>query len=419
MWERERESWRAEEEKKVDHAGFIGVGSSMQLGLVGPRGGPRARTTQNFSCFRAVDQTSCTRRSLPGHTIYHVTSWSTISRGQDGTNIQQTIRICPPGDQHNTQPAKMPPPIPRAPLRSLNSTKLASSPAATRLFGTTAPLRDDVVVPPESPRFITLPDMPQNDETKRPPVRGYLPVPRELFTKRAHARHKLSGSFVEDTAPRSAAEQAGEPPKSEKDAWRRLMAESRRQALGSGIDSLWRRKVRREATAKARADAHGARNLAAARAPERLDETYTRGTITAATLSTAVPRDPLYAERQRESAARTAALLQAKAEARKDAVQRLYVEANQFIVTEEELAAKVDELFVEQHFLTHGQGRGRQGAENAWHGYGRPITVKDMFAEMKGTRRETANWYKQDETKTAQRQKIVAGELTGGALSVV
>lgn len=314
----------------------------------------------------------------------------------------------------------MPPPIPRAPLRSLGSTKLAPAApsAAARLFGTTAPLRDEVLVPPESPRFIPLPDMPQNDETKRPPVRGRLPVPRELFTKRAHARHKLSAHFVEDTAPRSAAELAGEPPKSEKDAWRRLMAESRRQALGSGIDSLWRRKVRREATAKARADAHGARNLAAARAPERPDEAFTRGTITAATLNTAVPRDPLYAERQRESAARTAALLQAKAEARKDAVQRLYVEASRFIVTEEELAAKVDEIFSDDHFHKAGVGRGRYGAENVWQGHGRPVTVKDMFAELKGTHKNLFNRYRPEETKTAQRQKIVAGELTGGALSV-
>lgn len=317
----------------------------------------------------------------------------------------------------------MPPPIPRAPLRSLGSTKLAPSvttisPSTARLFGTTAPLRDDVLVPPESPRFITLPDMPQNDETKRPPVRGHLPVPRELFTKRAHARHKLSGRFVQDTAPRSAAELAGQPPKSDKDAWRRLMAESRRQALGSGIDSLWRRKVRREATAKARADAHGARNLAAARAPERPDEIFTRGTVKAATLDTSVPRDPLYAERQQESAARTAALQQAKAEARKDAVQRLYVEASRFIVTEEELAARVDELFTETYFYKAGVGRGRYGAENVWHGHGRPITVRDMFAELKGTHRNLVKKYNPDENKTAQRQKIVAGELTGGALSV-
>lgn len=322
----------------------------------------------------------------------------------------------------------MPPPIPRAPLRSLGGTKLAScmttsttktiTPSSSRLFGTTAPLHDDIIVPPESPRFITLPDMPQNDETRRPPVRGHLPVPREIFTKRAHAKHKISGRFAEDTAPRSAAEQQGLPPKSDKDAWRRLMADSRRQALATGVDNLWRRKVRREATAKARADAHLERNLAAARAPERPDEEYTRGTVPAATLSTAVPRDPLYAERQLASAARTEALQQGRSEARKDAIQRLYVEASRFIVTEDELASRVDELFTETHFYKAGVGRGRYGAENVWHGYGKPVTVRDMFAEMRGTHRNVVKRYNPDETKTAQRQKIVAGELTGGALSV-
>lgn len=315
----------------------------------------------------------------------------------------------------------MPPPIPRASLRSLagSSGSCSKLPTTTRPFTTTALLRsDDILVPPESPRFITLPDMPQNDETKRPPVRGHLPVPRDLFTRRAHGRHKVSGTFVADTAPRSAAEQRGDPPRSEKDAWRRLMAESRRQALGAGIDSLWRRKVTREVRAKARADAHGARNLAAARAPERDDEIFTRGTVTAATLNTAVPRDPLYAERQRASAERTAALQQARAEARKDAIQRLYVQASGFIVTEQELTAKVDELFHERYFDSAGLGRGRTTAENMWQAHGKPVTVRDIFLEMTGESRTTLASFNTDDNKTAQRQKIVTGELTGGALSV-
>lgn len=313
----------------------------------------------------------------------------------------------------------MPPPIPRASLRSLagGSSKLPTTTA--RHFTTTALLRsDDIIVPPESPRFINLPEMPQNADTKRTPVRGHLPVPRDLFTRRAHGRHKVSGTFVADTAPLSAAEKRGDPPRSDKDAWRRIMAESRRQALGAGIDSLWRRKVTREARAKARADAHGARNLAAARAPERDDDVFTRGTVTAATLNTAVPRDPLYAERQRESAERSAALQRARAEARKDAIQRLYVQASGFIVTEQELAAKVDELFTDTYFVNASVGRGRASAENMWHAYGKPVTVREIFYEMTGDGKTALASFDTDDNKTAQRQKIVTGELTGGALSV-
>ncbi|KAF3764356.1 hypothetical protein M406DRAFT_291411 [Cryphonectria parasitica EP155] len=314
----------------------------------------------------------------------------------------------------------MPPPIRRAPLRSLAVPVLArSATAAARPFSSTTANPSDIPIPPESPRFIPLPDLPQSDETKKPIIKGRLPIPREIFTKRAHKDHKLSPTFVRDTAPHSKAERRGEPPRSERDAWKRLMAESRRQALGSGIGNLWKRKVKRETKAKARADAHAQRNLDDKRAPERPDEVFTRGTIPQATLDTSVIRDPMYATRQRESAQRTAALQAAKSEARKDAIQRLYVEASDFIVTEEELAKKVDEIFSEEHFTKAGTARGIYwGAENMWEAYGSPTTVRQMFADMRGTSTHVTKAYDTSFNKTVQRQKVVAGELTGGALSV-
>lgn len=304
-------------------------------------------------------------------------------------------------------------------MRSLTSSKLLSPTTTTpsRLFHTTPSRSSDIPVPPESPHFIALPEMPQNDETKRPPIKGHLPVPRALFTKRAHKAHKLSGTYVEDTAPYSAAEAAGLPPKSEKDAWKRLMAESRRRALDTGINNLWRRKVRRDGREKQTSDARAAAHRADADAPERFDETFTRGTVTQATLSTAVPRDPLYAQKQLESQARTAAMQQAKREARKDSIQRLYVEAGRFILTEAELAAKVDELFSESHFKSHTGLLYKP--ENVWEAHGRPVTVRDMLAELQGKSNNLVQSMKADASKTAQRQKIVAGELTGGALSVI
>lgn len=231
--------------------------------------------------------------------------------------------------------------------------------------------------------------------------------------------HKIAPTFIEDTVPRSKAELAGLPPKSEKDSWKRLMAESRRTALASGIDSLWKRKRSREKREKSRADGRLRQNLEDARAPERPDEVFTRGTVTQATLNTTVIRDPEYAPRQLMSQQRTAAINQAKSEARKDSVQRLYVEAGRFILTEEELAKKVNDIFVENRFHSLASGGGTWwGAENMWEAYGPPIKVADMFADMRGTSHRVSKAYQTASNKTAQRQKVVAGELTGGALSV-
>lgn len=312
----------------------------------------------------------------------------------------------------------MPPPSP-APLRALALRPAAPTTTTARSFHTTPLLRNnDVPIPPESPKFFSLPDLPQSDETRPPPIKGRLPVPRKIFSKRAHGAHKISPDFVADTAPHSRAEAVGQPPKSEKDAWKRLMAQSRRTALDEGVTNLWRRKLAREKKAKDRADAHAKRNRDAASAPDRLDEVYTRGTITQATLDTKVIRDPEYTERQRASAARTAAMHAAKSEVRKDAIQQLYVEASQFIVTEADLATRVDALFRQDFFVKTGQSRGALWAENRWAEVGTPMTVKHKLAELKGNTRALTETYRSTSDKTTKRQKIVAGELTGGALSV-
>lgn len=316
----------------------------------------------------------------------------------------------------------MAPTLPRAPLRSLSSTILpsaTSTPSTTstafRTFSTTAS-RLEVDIPPESPRFINLPELPQSSEDKLPPVKGALPVPREIFHRRNNGSHKIQAGFVDETAPRSRAEAAGEAPKSDRAAWKRALAESRRKALAAGIDRLWARKNTREGRAKQRAESHRQRNLGAANAPEGLDDVFTRGTVTQATLDTRVIRDPEYKERQLESQARTAQLQRDRSEARKDAIQRLYVEAGSFIVSEDELAKRVEHIFSEAFWKGRGLWQGKT-AENVWDANGQPIPVRAMFAGLKGTSNKAVERYQSTVSFTTQRQKMVSGELTGGAVS--
>lgn len=321
----------------------------------------------------------------------------------------------------------MPPSIPAAPWRSLSSTARLPSTTTTstatasllRSFSTTA-TRQEIVIPPASPKYIPLPNLPQSNEDKRPVVRGHLPVPREIFTRRTNAAHKLQPTFVEDTLPRSKREQAGLPPKSDKDTWKRTMADSRREALQSGITSLWQRKHRRELRAKTRADAKKAQYLADLQRPDRLDDVYTRGTVTQATLNAAVIRDPEYETKQLASQQRTVARMQAQSEARKDAVQRLYVEAGRFILTEQELADKVEKLFSPNYFVKLGKDNSKVwwGAANIWEASGRPLKMSEMFGHTTDAGQRTTQYNKSGARKTEQRQKIVASELTGGAFAV-
>lgn len=338
---------------------------------------------------------------------------------------QQSLSTCLSAAARNTiarNPAvSMAPSIPAAPWRSRpNTTRVATTLTTLARSFTTTPVRREVEIPPESPRFIPLPELPQSSEVKRPYPKGHLPVPREIFTKRANMAHKLQPSFVEDTAPRSKAELAGLPPKSEKDEWKRTIAESRRQALGTGVQNLWKRKVTRDAKAKKRADTKQAQHLADKFRPERLDEVYTRGTLTQATLSCTVVRDPEYKEKQLESQERTAAMHRTNTEARKDAVQRLYVEAGRFILTESELQAMIEKKFSDQylHVLAKSNSKAWWGAKNMWEAIGKPLSTATMFNSTTNIGKRSDDYSSSSQKKTDQRQRIIAGELTGGALSI-
>lgn len=269
--------------------------------------------------------------------------------------------------------------------------------------------------PPESPNFFSLPTLLQSDETKKPRIKGRLPVPRAIFSKRAAGAHKISPRFIRRTAALSAAELAGKPPKSDKDAWKRLMAASRRTALDEGIGNLWRRKQYRERSEKARSAARQQAHVRAATAPAPADEVHTRSTVTQATLTTAVVRDPLYAERQRASIERTKAIQAAESEARKDAVQRLYVEASSFILTEEDLTARIERLFHPDYFKwgSHMMASTHE-AKNVWQSHGSPKSIWHFIQDLEGTFKGSYTAH-----KTTIRQRELTGELTGGALSVI
>lgn len=390
---------------------------------------PSTTSSNRLSTLAITNSTIFTRRS-------------SRSRGQDG--YQRHHNAHKPCHAHlNTYISHpsitMPPPThpawraiafrPAIPTRTSARTAASSSRATTaattprpRLFHTTralASLHDEVPTPPESPNFFSLPALPQSDDTKKPFIKGHLPVPRALFSKRAAGPHKISGRFVRDTAPLSAAERAGLPPKSEKDAWKRVMAASRRAALSQGISNLWRRKKRRDHAKRSRAVSHQRANAAASAAPPPADEVHTRSTVTQATLTTVVVRDPLYAERQRASLARTKAIHAAQSERRKDAVQRLYVEASYFILTEKDLADRIEFLFRPGYFKKGSMPMAQFGATNVWQAHGPPKSIRGFVADIEVHGNDVVKSLTSSGHKTTIRQRALTGELTGGALSVL
>ncbi|TPX19091.1 uncharacterized protein E0L32_011252 [Thyridium curvatum] len=309
----------------------------------------------------------------------------------------------------------MPPSISRQGVLSLASTTSAS---AMRCLSTTRRLQA-VNIPPESPQFVKLPQPPQSSEKKYPRVKGRLPVPRDVFHHRTGHLKADPAAFVARAAPVSLAEQRGDTPKSDVEAQRRRLAESRRRSLASGIEGLWQRKQVRERQARDAGRANFNRNRHAALfAPERADDVLTRATVRSSTAKqTAVLPDPDRAARAAASAERTAAIALAKSEARRDALQQLYVAASKFIVDEAELEKTVDKLFSESYFRTQGNLLGNMGAaDSVWDTSGAPATVQSMVASLSRTSSKVVDSVQTDADRTRKRQLIIAETLTGGKM---
>lgn len=266
-------------------------------------------------------------------------------------------------------------------------------------------------MPPESPRYITVPEPPQSSEPKLPPIKGYLPVPRDQFPKREGNR-KVKPGYVEAATQLSKAELAGEPPKSEEEARHRVLAAARRSAFSTGIQGLYSRKAQREQKLTARSEYKRRVNKEAATAPERLDDLLTRPTVRAATaLKTTVAPDPNRFAKAEAARLQHQQRLDLKAEARRDSLAQLYVAAQDFILDEAELEKRIETIFTNDYHKHNSTDQGK----SIWDSNGPPISVAALKAEATGQSSRTME-KKAPAIKTTLRQKAVAEELTGGKL---
>ncbi|KAF4472662.1 hypothetical protein FALBO_447 [Fusarium albosuccineum] len=284
--------------------------------------------------------------------------------------------------------------------------------AASRGFSTTATALQNHV-PPESPSYIRLPTPPQSDEKKLPRVRGQLPVPREVFP-RIEGDRKVRADYIKQTVPKPAKHQA---PKNETQQWKQKMASARRQNLELGLKELWVRRNRRDAVHNARVSQKFREHNAAVKAAEREDDRLTRSTVLDSVLDTKTYPDPERFSRADRSRSKVQAIEAAKAEARRDALMELYINASNFIVSENELKAEIDHVFAEDYFKKQGQAAGRYGsAQNAWDIWGKPTSIANLLESTTGTSSKTMDFYETEFDRSAKRQKRIAEELTGGKM---
>ncbi|KAI0380352.1 hypothetical protein F5Y04DRAFT_103953 [Hypomontagnella monticulosa] len=306
------------------------------------------------------------------------------------------------------------PPLPKSSLLLRGASTLY------RLFSSSTPKsRPQQQIPPESPLFINIPNPPQDQSIEAlrelKPVKGHLPLPRTVFRRR-DGHLKPTSAWLTRSAPEPTNAKSQQPPKSEIQAWKRRVAASRRENMREGVRALYARKQRFDRQRLERQTAILTANRLAAMAPEREDERLTRASINAGTLATAVLPDPERFERALTSQARTSQLHAAKSEARRDAIQELYMKARSFIVDETALEAEVDRLFAEDYWEAVGNTASGHETRNVWDLDGRQQAVADMVNEVSRTSNAVVKSLDTERNRTLRRQKKVAEELTGGKL---
>lgn len=190
------------------------------------------------------------------------------------------------------------------------------------------------------------------------------------------------------------------------------MSETRRQNLKESIVELRTRHFNRERRVSRTSERKTKENEARLLAPQREDERLTSPTITAVVRQrqSGAVADPGREQRIAEKKERIAAIEVAKEAQRKDALHTLYMHAREFIVTEQQLDAEIDKIFVEAPFKDH------PGKTNIWEAYGSPETVQDMLLKVNKTQKTALDYHSGPAFATGKRLKKIAEELTGGKM---
>ncbi|KAJ5142807.1 uncharacterized protein N7515_001594 [Penicillium bovifimosum] len=273
-----------------------------------------------------------------------------------------------------------------------------------RGFATSSSLR----VGPESPHFIDVPKIIQPTNPSKPHVRGTLPVPRELFP--ARRTDKPGQQYLDAATPLPQSERTVSPNSSdpEKQAWKHKMANLRRQNLREGLQDLYSRKKSSERRMVSRSLDNQKRRDRILRQPMREDELLTRPTTVEAMRPRKQPvlPDPNREKRLALSQARLEAKQAEKEAERRDYLQSLYMNARNFITTEEQLAAEIDRVFPEGE--NEAWRNDHQPGENIWN-LGNPPTINGLLNRTRSN--ESARW-----DIGQERVKKLAEVITGGKI---
>ncbi|KAL2427256.1 hypothetical protein ABEF95_010730 [Exophiala dermatitidis] len=279
-------------------------------------------------------------------------------------------------------------------------------PSQARTFTTTSSRR---YIPPESPVFVDVPEPHQSLRERPAPVKGILPVPRELFPARRPDKpgKEYLANVTRDPLPKNV---LPEEKLSEVGKYRRRMAELRKLYLRESLQKLYQRKKAIDSHIAQRSAMKRQETARLTAQPEREDERLTKVSVPSAMkpqkmLQLSVEEElAIYNERKAAHEARLAA----KHEDRLDRLHALYMNARSFITTKEQLAKAIDETFTTTRSI--------------WRS-GKPDTVEEMIRRGRDRTADQgrgglmlATDVNERALRDQERMKKIAEKLSGGKI---
>ncbi|KAF3004421.1 hypothetical protein E8E13_010365 [Curvularia kusanoi] len=301
---------------------------------------------------------------------------------------------------------------PRIPVRTAWAAPPPASCVHARQFSSTPAA---LALGPQSPNYIDVPQPKQPTFPLDPPVKGHLPIPRDIFKTR-NPHPKESDVFLRRTTKDPKERKLPGPFSRDADVrlYKQRLAETRKEALKEGVKELHARKVTSEAQHLARIQKSGEQRTKLAMAPRREVDILTETSVSKGVrdfLAGTLPTVDKNIEARKRAYERKQAAQQAVRESR---LHDLYTNARTFIVSEDQLDKAIEEAFGTEEDPIGWDNRGQVGLRSSGHHDGlspwngpMPEGVGDMMHKLRSG--EGVGLAK-------ERMKKLAEELTGGKM---
>jgi len=279
-------------------------------------------------------------------------------------------------------------------------------------------------IPPESPLFVDVPRSFQPDLRRRPIQKGYLPTPKQIFPRSRPEKLTSEYALAATPLPKNPVD-LNDPSLSEHARYKARMADLRRSHLRSGLSELQVRKTSLDKRTQLRSQMKRAESERLVHQAPREDERLTNASIPAS-MSPDIkhhfsPAEALALHEQKmQNVARAASQ---KVAERTDQLHTLYVNAKNFITSEEQLLEAVKREFAPDRFGHNNKSmwdkRSDTGAHNQRFSKVGPEGIQDMLlgqgvsggtTEPRGALRDALA------RNDAERMKKIGEKLSGGKI---